>query len=75
MKLDEEKVDRRLHWTQAIIIGIVSATIWCVKLEMTTSALKAQVAQVWEAFGKDHDTLTRTRTDVDWLRQKRGNLP
>lgn len=66
--MKEEQIDRRAHWVQAIAVLLVGATVWCVKLEMTTTALKLQVAGLWDAFGKDHDTLTRTRTDVEWLK-------
>jgi hypothetical protein len=34
---DEEQIDRRAHWAQWALAGIVAATAWCVKLEMNSS--------------------------------------
>ena len=36
--IDEDKIDRRAHWIQAILVAIVAATVWCVKLEMNSSS-------------------------------------
>ena len=68
--MDEEQLDRRAHWVQWLITGIVVATIWCVRLEFTVAGLKSDmeqqkaardssIAQIWQRFGTDHDMLTR----------------
>ena len=79
--MDEESLDRRAHWVQWAITGIVIATAWCVRLEFTVSGLKADMAnqknsrdemisQLWNKWGADHDRLVETRTMVDCIRLK-----
>lgn len=73
--MDEEGLDRRLHWGQWAITGIVIATAWCVRLEFTVASLKAEmenqkanrdksIALIWERFGSDHDLLIRHDEDL-----------
>lgn len=70
MKLDEEKIDRRAHWAQWAITGIVIATGWCCRLEFTVAQLKADmeiqknsrdqmISRIWDRMGADHDMLLR----------------
>jgi hypothetical protein len=76
--VDEEQIDRRAHWVQWAITGIVIATAWCVRLEFTVAGLKSDmetqkkmrdesISQIWNRFGADHDQMTRTAKDVEWL--------
>lgn len=68
--MDEQKIDRRAHWAQLAITGVILATGWCVRLEFTVSSLQksmeeqkksrdSEMAQLWNRFGSDHDMLTR----------------
>jgi hypothetical protein len=43
--LSEEKIDRRAHWIQLLVTGLVAATVWCVKLEMNLSQLETDFKQ------------------------------
>jgi hypothetical protein len=43
--MKEEQVDRRAHWVQIAITGIVLATGWCVKLEMNLSKITDDFVQ------------------------------
>ena len=72
MKMDEEKIDRRVHMVYWIVAGIVLATSWCVRLEFTVAGLKSDmenqkkardesIAQLWNRFGADHDEITKLR--------------
>ena len=80
--MNEEKIDRRVHWAQWAITGIVIATGWCVRLEFTVANLKSEfenqkgirdqsISQIWNRFGADHDVLTRVTNDVDWMKRER----
>lgn len=81
LRLDEEKLDRRAHWAQWAITGIVLATGWCVRLEFTVAALKTEMEQqkaardqsisaIWNRFGADHDQVTALAKDIEWLKRK-----
>ena len=45
MGIDEEQLDRRVHWVQGLIVLLVGATVWCVKLEMNNAALQNEFTQ------------------------------
>lgn len=79
--MDEEQIDRRAHWVQWIVAGIIGATVWCVRLEFTIAELKTDmenqkksrdesIAMIWNRFGSDHDQLTRAAKDIEWLKTK-----
>lgn len=79
--MDEEGLDRRLHWGQWAITGIIIATAWCVRLEFTVAGLKADfeaqkqardktIEAIWNRFGSDHDQLTKNTMDIEWLKKK-----
>ena len=81
MELDEEKIDRRAHWVQWAITGIIIATAWCVRLEFTVSNLKSDmetqkrtrdemISKIWDKIGSDHDAVVRNSTDIEWLKKK-----
>ena len=80
--MDEEQIDRRAHWVQLVIGGIIAATIWCVKLEMTTSSLKSDmeiqkskrdemIARIVDKISQDHDQIIRDEKDIAWLKNER----
>lgn len=79
--MDEESIDRRAHWVQWAITGIIIATAWCVRLEFTVSGLKSDmesqkknrdemISQLWNKLGADHDKGIETRAILDCLRLK-----
>jgi hypothetical protein len=79
--VNEEKIERRFHWAQWVITGIIIATGWCVRLEFTVSNLKADmenqkhnrdqmISRIWDRMGEDHDALTRQGMDIQWLKTK-----
>ena len=79
--MDEESIDRRAHWVQLAITGIVIATIWCVRLEFTVSGLKTDmenqkknrdemISKIWDKIGSDHDRIIETRTITDCILHK-----
>jgi hypothetical protein len=82
MKMDEEKIDRRVHMVYWIVAGIVLATSWCVRLEFTVAGLKSDmeqqkrtrdesISQIWNRFGMDHDSITKLQqwvTDNEMFR-------
>lgn len=78
--MNEATLDRRAHWIQIVITGIVLATGWCMKLEITVSSLKAEADKRADAIennrkNRDADLLkmeNRIRTnevDLDWLKK------
>lgn len=80
--MNEEKIDRRAHWAQIVVAGIVAVTVWCVRLEFTVAELKkdADTRELNVERNRDNrnaDMLkieTRVRTnevDIEWL--KKGN--
>jgi len=79
--VNEEKLDRRAHWVVWAVSGIILATGWCIRLEFTVSALKAQIdeqiknrdtqiSNIWTRFGQDHDEITRNGKDIEWLKRR-----
>lgn len=38
--MNEDKIDRRAHWVQALVTGLILATAWCVKLQMNVAQLE-----------------------------------
>lgn len=82
MNINEEKLDRRAHWIQWLVTAVIIATGWCVRLEFTVNQLKTDIesqhkdrdktiASLWSKFGEDHDQVTVSKTDIEWLK---GNL-
>lgn len=77
--MTEDKIDRRAHWAQIVATGIIIATAWCVKLEMTTSGLKSDMeiqkarrdemlARMAEKINQDHDRTILNERDIQWLK-------
>lgn len=85
--MKEEQIDRRAHWAQIAITGIVIATIWCVRLEFTVQELKKDAEEREANVQKNRDNRNadmlkieqRIRTnevDIEWLKKGcRGNMP
>ena len=68
--MDEEKLDRRMHWAYAVIAAIVALTTWMVKIQMTqnqqaidiqnhVNVRDMQMGKVWDKIGTDHDRITK----------------
>lgn len=58
----------------------MAVTAWCVKLEMTTTQLKTDMAthiaardviisKLWDKLGEDHDRINRAEKDIEWLKK------
>ena len=38
--MNEDKLERRAHWFQLLVTGLVAATVFCVKLQMNLAQLE-----------------------------------
>ena len=43
--MDEESLDRRAHWVQWILGGLIAATVFCVTLKLTVADLAQRVKE------------------------------
>ena len=81
--MDEEKIDRRIHWAYWLVAGVVVATTWCVKMQFELAGMKSEfetqkmrrddaMSKIWEKIGTDHDTLTKAVKDIEWMKRENG---
>ena len=72
--MKEEQIDRRAHWIQALVTGIIVATVFCVKLQMGLTQLeqdfkdyKKEMKATIKEFDNRGDDLDRRVTHLeDW---------
>ena len=79
---NEEKVDRRAHWIQIIVTGIVLATLWCARLEYTVQDLKKDSENREANVNRYRDERTKElqdmkiqvaidKTNIEWLKKEK----
>ena len=77
--MDEEKLDRRAHWIQVALMGLIAATVWVCKIQFELAGVEKDmenqkakrdqsVQEIRDRINSDHDLNIAEQKDIEWLK-------